>query len=183
MKVYTKTGDKGKTSLIGGEKVYKDGAQIEAYGTVDELNSYLGLVRDYDEIELRERNFIISVQNDLFVIGSLLAESKQKNKMQLPQITEEMIKNIESEIDNIENQLEPMKFFVLPGGHKLISHLHIARCICRRAERRVVTIANQIDIDPIILKYINRLSDYIFILSRYIALKLDIKETTWVPKK
>jgi len=183
MKVYTKTGDKGKTSLIGGEKVYKDGAQIEAYGTVDELNSYLGLVRDYDEIELRERNFIISVQNDLFVIGSLLAESKQKNKMQLPQITEAMIKNIESEIDNIENQLEPMKFFVLPGGHKLISHLHIARCICRRAERRVVTIANQIDIDPIILKYINRLSDYIFILSRYIALKLDIKETPWVPKK
>ena len=183
MKVYTKTGDKGKTSLIGGEKVYKDEAQIEAYGTVDELNSYLGLVRDYEEIEDQTRKFIISIQNDLFVIGSLLAESKKKNKMQLPQISEEMLINMEHEIDQLENQLEPMKFFVLPGGHQLISHLHIARCVCRRAERRVVTISNQIDVSAIILKYINRLSDYIFVLSRYMALKLDIKETPWVPKK
>ncbi len=183
MKVYTKTGDKGKTSLIGGEKVYKDEAQIEAYGTVDELNSYLGLVRDYNQIQSHEKDFIISVQNDLFVIGSLLAESKEKNKMKLPQITEQMIDNIESEIDILESKLEPMKFFVLPGGHKLISHLHIARCICRRAERRIVTISNQIEVSPIILKYINRLSDYIFVLSRYMAFKLDIKETPWIPKK
>ena len=183
MKVYTKTGDKGKTSLIGGEKVYKDEAQIEAYGTVDELNSYLGLVRDHDEIGTSDRDFIISVQNDLFAIGSLLAESKKKNNMKLPQITEEMISNIEKKIDEIELQLEPMRFFVLPGGHKLISHLHITRCICRRAERRIVTLSNQIEVSQIILKYVNRLSDYIFILSRYIALKLDIKETPWLPKK
>lgn len=183
MKVYTKTGDKGKTSLIGGEKVYKDELQIEAYGTVDELNSYLGLVRDYEEIDTENKAIIISIQNDLFVIGSLLAESKKKNKMILPQLTEEMLNAIETAIDNIELKLEPMKYFVLPGGHKLISHLHIARCVCRRAERRIVSLSNQIDVDPLILKYINRLSDYIFVLSRYMALKLEVKETPWIPKK
>lgn len=183
MKVYTKTGDKGKTSLIGGEKVYKDEIQIEAYGTVDELNSYLGLIRDYSEINHDDTSFIISIQNDLFIIGSLLAESKKKNKMKLPIISEEMIHSLEEKIDLMESFLEPMKFFVLPGGHSLISHLHIARSICRRAERRIVSFSNNIETSPLILKYINRLSDYLFVLSRYMAFKLKISETPWIPKK
>lgn len=182
MKVYTKTGDKGKTALIGGKRVYKDDLKIEAYGTVDELNSTIGLVRDlYQE----EFNFLILIQDRLFTLGSLLASTTEKSKSKLPQLIEEDVLHLEAEIDKLTKDLPALTSFILPGGHPAVSHTHIARCICRRAERRVVSL-NQVeetDKYDLILAYLNRLSDYLFTLARKISIDVKATETAWNPKK
>lgn len=182
-KIYTKTGDRGTTSLIGGTKVSKGHLRIEAYGTVDELNSYIGLCKDLltgvtDTILLQE------VQDRLFTIGSSLACDPEKEpKMKIPDLKEEDISLLEKEIDRMNEVLPVMKFFILPGGHPTISHLHIARCICRRAERTCVRLeAEGEEVEAIVIKYINRLSDYLFMLARFAGHELQVREIAWRPR-
>lgn len=191
-KVYTKTGDKGTTGLFGGKRVSKGYEQIEAYGNIDELNSYIGLLRDYiQNSNLFDKDDIVAmllrVQDRLFTIGSHLATdiSKiEKVKDMLPPLFDEDIDILEKSIDAMEARLEPMKFFVLPGGHVMVSYCHIARCVCRRAERSVVRFTDiQPDIEPHILPYLNRLSDYLFVLARYLAKHLNVSETAWIPQR
>ncbi|MGB1039293.1 MAG: cob(I)yrinic acid a,c-diamide adenosyltransferase [Flavobacteriales bacterium] len=178
MKIYTKTGDKGETSLLGGARVPKFHLRIEAYGTVDELNSHLGLIRD-QEIDSMTREFIIQIQNNLFVIGSHLAKEPGKDKVKIPSISEEMIIELENKMDEMNEVLPDMKFFVLPGGHQTVSHCHVARCVCRRAERICVHLSQNSEVDPIITKYLNRLSDYLFVLSRKFTQDLNAEEIPW----
>ena len=182
LKIYTKTGDKGSTSLLGGTKVPKSDIRIEAYGTVDELNSYIGLCRDL-LTEPGSRETLLKIQDRLFVIGSLLACDPGKLPgMQLPQLEEADIVLLENQIDAMDEQIPPMRFFILPGGHPTVSHLHIARCVCRRAERCCVRLELESPGDnPIIIKYLNRLSDYLFILSRYTGHLLQAGEMAWKP--
>ena len=182
MKIYTKTGDKGETSLLGGARVPKYHLRIEAYGTVDELNSHLGLIRDQD-LEKETKEFLIQIQNNLFVIGSHLAKEPGKDKVKLPSISEEMIVELEQNIDEMNEELPEMKFFVLPGGHTTVSYCHIARCVCRRAERISVHLSNESQVNPIITKYLNRLSDYLFVLSRKFTQDLNAEEIPWVSNK
>jgi cob(I)alamin adenosyltransferase len=180
MKIYTRTGDKGITSLIGGTKVPKAHLRIEAYGTVDELNSYTGLCKDIIQHN-HSKTVLQEIQDRLFTVGSALAcDPEKETKMKIPDLKEEDINLLENEIDKMNESLLPMKSFILPGGHPTISHLHIARCICRRAERCCVRIdPDQKEVAPIILKYLNRLSDYLFVLARYAAYLLNIEEIPW----
>jgi cob(I)alamin adenosyltransferase len=180
-KVYTKTGDKGQTSLIGGTRIPKFDIRIEAYGTVDELNSYVGLIRD-QAIDAHAREILIEVQDRLFTIGSLLAADPVKNKMTLPQVSESDIKLLEEEMDSMDKTLPEMKSFVLPGGHTTVSFCHIARCVCRRAERCVLKLNEQEPLNELIYKYLNRLSDYLFVLSRKLTMDLNAPETPWKPR-
>ena len=181
LRIYTKTGDKGQTSLIGGTRLPKHHIRIEAYGNVDELNSWIGLVRD-QKIEAHYIKILLGIQDRLFTIGSLLAADPEKNKMKLPEIKEEDIVLLEKEIDAMETALPPMKSFVLPGGNTIVSYCHISRCVCRRAERSVLRLAEDEKVDELIYKYLNRLSDYIFVLSRKLAHDLNATETPWVAK-
>lgn len=180
-KIYTKTGDKGQTSLIGGTRIPKFDIRIEAYGTVDELNSYVGLIRD-QAIDEHSRGLLIEIQDRLFTIGSLLAADPVKNKMTLPQIVEGDIKLLEEEMDRMDKHLPEMKSFVLPGGHTTVSFCHIARCICRRAERCVLKLNEQDPLNELIYKYLNRLSDYLFVLSRKFTVDFNAPETPWKPR-
>lgn len=180
-KIYTKTGDKGQTSLIGGTRLPKHHLRIEAYGTVDELNSHVGLLRDVVEEPLTHE-LLLSVQDRLFTIGSHLAADPVKSKMQLPPIFEEDITALEIAIDKINDQVPEMKSFVLPGGHVFVSYCHIARCVCRRAERAVLRLAEVEKTEEIHSKYLNRLSDYLFMLSRWLTSQLNAKEIPWKPK-
>ena len=180
-KVYTKTGDKGQTSLIGGTRLPKHHIRIEAYGTVDELNSHIGLLRDVITDEAASA-LLISIQDRLFTIGSHLAADPVKNKMKLPPIFEEDIVALEKAIDKINDEVPEMKSFVLPGGHVHVSYCHIARCVCRRAERSVLRLAENELVEDIHFKYLNRLSDYLFMLSRWLTMKLNAAETPWVAK-
>ena len=180
-KVYTKTGDKGQTSLIGGTRLPKQHIRIEAYGTVDELNSWIGLLRD-QAIDARSIKILLEVQDRLFTIGSLLAADPAKNKMKLPDIKEEDIVLLEKEIDVMEETLPEMKSFVLPGGHTIVSYCHLARCVCRRGERAVLRVAENEKVDELVYKYLNRLSDYLFVLSRKLAHDLNAPETPWVAR-
>lgn len=182
MKVYTKKGDSGETSLIGGVRVKKDSVKIESYGTTDELNSYIGLIRD-QEIKEDIKLQLIEIQDRLFTIGSYLASHPEKSKMSLPTISEQDVEFLENAIDEIEEQLEPMRSFVLPGGHTTVSFCHIARCVCRRAERLIVSLSQIENTPEIILKYMNRLSDYLFVLGRRLSKELNAKETPWIPRK
>lgn len=180
LKIYTKTGDAGKTSLIGGTKVYKSNLRIEAYGTVDELNSFIGLCLDY----LKEQNIgniLSEIQDRLFTIGSTLACDPEKElKLKIPDLHEEDVTLLEREIDIMNESLPEMKSFILPGGHPTVSTLHITRCVCRRAERCCVRLQKKaMPIEPIIIKYLNRLSDYLFVLARFSALKLKVGEIPW----
>jgi cob(I)alamin adenosyltransferase len=179
-KIYTKTGDKGKTSLIGGTKVFKSDIRIETYGTVDELNSYIGLVIDYTPDE-KQRAILKLVQDRLFVIGSSLAcDPDKQTGMHIPDLNEEDILVLEKEIDSMNEKLPVMKNFILPGGHPAVSSTHIARCVCRRAERLCVNMQqHEIFIEPLIIKYINRLSDYLFVLARFTAQELHVAEVIW----
>ncbi len=183
MKIYTKTGDKGTTSLIGGTKVLKSHHRIEAYGTVDELNSYLGLIRDLtqDEHSLR---VLTDVQDRLFTIGSSLAcDPIKEPKMRLPDLHATDIEVLENEIDRMNEVLAPMKHFIIPGGHPSVSHIHIARCVCRRAERACVRLElESLEVDPLVLQYLNRLSDYLFVLARYAGHQLSVPEIPWKPR-
>lgn len=182
-KIYTKTGDKGKTSLIGGTKVSKSHIRIDAYGTVDELNSYIGLVSDHLSDEAT-RLFLKEIQDRLFTIGSSLACDPDKDtKMKIPDLHESDIQLLEANMDQMDAELAPMKSFILPGGHVAVSTCHIARCVCRRAERICVGMQeSDMFIEPLVLKYINRLSDYLFMLSRWVAHRLGVAEIPWKPR-
>lgn len=181
MKIYTKTGDKGQTSLIGGTRVPKHHIRIEAYGTVDELNSWIGLLRD-TIAEEHVQTILIEVQDRLFTIGSSLAADPEKSKMKLPELKEEDVTLLENEIDAMDGVLPTMKSFVLPGGNEIVSHCHIARCICRRAERCVSHLTETSPVNETVIHYLNRLSDYLFTLSRKLTMDLGAKETPWVPR-
>jgi len=181
MKVYTKTGDDGTSGLIGGTRVEKYDLRLESYGTVDELNSWIGLICS-QKIDPTSRDLLLSVQNNLFVIGARLATDLSKTDLsaRLPLKAEEITK-LEHEMDRILDQLPPMEHFVLPGGSNAISYCHLARTVCRRAERRVCQLAKEVSIPADLIKYLNRLSDYLFVLSRKIAVDEGIEEVQWKP--
>ncbi len=182
-KIYTKTGDTGTTSLIGGTKVPKSHLRIESYGTLDELNSQLGLCRDLLTNE-DSRSTLLEIQDRLFTIGSSLAcDPVKEPKMRIPDLKVSDIQFLEAEIDRMDAALPPMRSFILPGGHPLVSQLHIARCICRRAERACVRLElESLEVEPLILQYLNRLSDYLFVLSRFTAQELQVAEIPWKPR-
>ncbi len=181
MKIYTKTGDKGQTSLVGGTRVPKTHVRIEAYGTVDELNSWLGLLRDQKECG-EYSDEIKSFQERLFTIGSNLA-LEEPGKFDIPKLTGSDVEVLENFIDRIEEGLPQMRNFVLPGGHQTVSYCHVARTVCRRAERQVVRMTQELEVDDLIIKYLNRLSDLLFVFSRRIASDVGAIETPWIPKK
>jgi len=183
MKIYTKTGDKGKTSLIGGTKVYKSDLRIEAYGTVDELNSFIGLCLDHLKSH-NVSNVLSEIQDRLFTIGSALAcDPEKETKLKIPDLHEEDIVLLESEIDKMNEILPVMKSFILPGGHVAVSTLHVARTVCRRAERCCVKMQKkEMDVESLIIKYLNRLSDYLFVLARFAAHQLGAEEIPWKPR-
>lgn len=181
MKIYTKRGDRGETSLIGGQRVPKYDDRVEAYGTIDELNSYLGLIHDLSD-EDNIKNNLLRIQNILFIAESRVAADSVQALSQLPELQEEEIHFLEQEIDRISNTLPALKNFVLPSGHYLASHTHISRTICRRAERITLKASVQQDIDANVLIYLNRLSDFLFILARYFANKLGKGDILWQSK-
>ena len=182
MKIYTRTGDKGSTSLLGGKRVSKSDTRIAAYGDVDELNSYLGLLADHKENENRNL-FLKAIQEQLFIVGSILATEPGKSFDYIPEITEVQIKDIEDQIDLMNEELPEMRHFILPGGHSLVSFTHIARCVCRRAERSVALLMEKENVEQIILSYLNRLSDYLFVLSRKVGHELGVEERLWKPRE
>jgi len=181
MKIYTKTGDKGQTSLIGGTRVPKHHIRIEAYGTVDELNSHIGLIRD-QQIDEHSKKILIEIQDRLFTIGSSLASDPEKSKMKIPDLKEEDITLLEKEMDKMNERLPEIKTFVLPGGHTTVSYCHIARCVCRRAERLTIHLSENSFVAELVIKYLNRLSDYLFVLSRKFTHDLKAVEIPWKPR-
>lgn len=183
MKIYTKTGDLGKTSLIGGTKVPKNHIRIETYGTVDELNSYIGLIIDH-VTDKHTKAVLKEVQDRLFTVGSSLACDPDKEpRMKIPDLKEKDIVALEKEIDSMSDAIPAMKHFILPGGHVSVSTIHVARCVCRRCERLCVNMQEEeLFVDPLVIKYINRLSDYLFVLARYTAHQLGVEEIPWKPR-
>ena len=185
-KLYTKTGDDGTTGLFSGKRVSKHHVRIKAYGTVDELNAWIGLIRN-DKIAAETNSFLIKIQNELMVIASQLADdtSEKTSKLsgKIVPITFENVTEIESEIDKINNELPELKNFIIPGGHVLISYTHLARCTCRRAERFITELKGEEEVSNVIIAYINRLSDYLFILARKLAEDFDVEEIKWIAKK
>lgn len=181
MKIYTKTGDKGQTSLIGGTRVPKHHIRIEAYGTIDELNSHIGLIRD-QQIDSHYKNILTEIQDRLFTIGASLASDPEKSKMKIPDLKEEDITLLENEMDKMNDELPEMRSFVLPGGHTTVSFCHIARCVCRRAERNTIHLAENEFVADLVVKYLNRLSDYLFVLSRKLSQDLKASEIPWKPR-
>ena len=181
MKIYTKTGDSGETSLIGGKRVSKAELRIRAYGTVDELNAHVGLLRDQAVNKLRLK-ILIEIQDRLFTMGSLLASPDSESSIKLPQLSEQDVSWLEVEIDKMDKTLPPMRSFVLPGGHPAVSIGHITRTVCRRAEREVVLLSQHEGVDALIIKYLNRLSDYFFVLCRKMSAELKITEVPWKPR-
>jgi cob(I)alamin adenosyltransferase len=189
MKVYTKTGDTGTTALFGGTRVPKHHIRIESYGTVDELNSHIGLIRD-QEINSHYKDVLIEVQDRLFTVGAILATPPEKEtlkngekRLQNLGILETDIDYLEKEIDAMEDSLPQMTHFVLPGGHTTVSYCHIARCVCRRAERLSVHLNDIEPTDELVIKYLNRLSDYLFVLARKLSFDLKADEVQWIPRK
>jgi cob(I)alamin adenosyltransferase len=183
IKIYTKTGDAGKTSLIGGTKVAKSHIRIDSYGTIDELNSFIGMVRDQLN-DNRSKDVLKEIQDRLFTIGSSLACDPEKEPlMKIPDLKEDDVIFLEKEIDQMNEVLPPMKNFILPGGHLAVSSAHVARCICRRGERLCVAMQqNEEFVDPLVLKYLNRLSDFLFVLARYIGHLQNAEEIVWKPR-
>jgi cob(I)alamin adenosyltransferase len=181
MKIYTKSGDKGTTSLIGGTRVPKHSLRIESYGTVDELNSYIGLIRD-QAIDEKYKIQLIEIQDRLFTIGSSLAADPEKSKMKLPDLIESDVQFLEDLMDEMDEQLPELIFFILPGGNTSVSYCHLARCVCRRAERITTNLHEHEFVAPIVMQYLNRLSDYLFVLGRKIALDLGADEQAWRPR-
>lgn len=189
MKIYTKTGDNGTTSLFGGTRVPKHHIRIDCYGTIDELNSYLGLIRD-QEIEDHHKKVILLQQDRLFTLGATLATDPEKAKLKsgkdrlnIPRISDTDITRLEVEMDTMNKSLPPMTHFILPGGHTTVSYCHIARCVCRRAERLTTLLNEQEPLDQVILMYLNRLSDYLFVLARKLTYDLNAEEIKWVPDR
>ncbi|MES2381600.1 MAG: cob(I)yrinic acid a,c-diamide adenosyltransferase [Bacteroidota bacterium] len=180
-KIYTKTGDSGETSLIGGVRVPKYHLRIESYGTIDELNSYIGLIKDSVQ-DKDVLDTLAEIQDRLFTVGSLLASHPEKSKMKVPDLHEADIELLEKKMDEMDQHLPALKSFVLPGGNITASHCHVARCVCRRAERLVVHLATETEVAPIVPKYLNRLSDYLFMLSRKIVIDAGGTEVAWKPR-
>lgn len=182
-KIYTKTGDLGSTSLIGGTRVPKSNFRIETYGTLDELNSYIGLINDLIS-DSHSCSILKEIQDRLFTIGSSLACDPEKEpRMKIPDLKEEDVQLLENEMDRMSESLPPMKSFILPGGHATVSTIHITRCVCRRGERLCVNLhEHQIYVDPLVIRYMNRLSDYLFVLARYIGQLLSVAEIPWKPR-
>ncbi len=181
MKIYTRKGDSGSTQLIGGTRVLKHHPRIEAYGTVDELNSWLGLIIDSLKDD-NAKNIIRMVQDRLFTMGSLLAADPEASRMSLPELSEDDVVLLENEIDQMSAALPELQSFVLPGGNSVNSMCHIARCVCRRAERLTSQLAEKENVEPLILKYQNRLSDYLFVLARKISMDSGGHEILWKPR-
>lgn len=181
MKIYTKTGDKGQTSLIGGTRVPKHHLRIEAYGTVDELNSWIGLIRDQD-ISSDPKSCLKEIQDRLFTIGSSLASDPEKSRMKIPDLKEEDVSHLENEIDKMNGELPELKSFILPGGNSTVSYCHIARCVCRRAERLATHLARESFVAELVIIYLNRLSDYLFVLARFVGKRLNAPEIQWKPR-
>src|SRR5690554_2828615 len=189
MKIYTKTGDSGTTALFGGTRVPKHNARIESYGTVDELNSTVGMIRS-QAIDPHSKNILVQIQNKLFTIGSTLATSPDravlksgKERLKIEKINDDHILLLEREMDAMNEVLPELTHFILPGGNTAVSYCHIARTVCRRAERRVTLLNENEPVDPIVIKYLNRLSDYLFVLARKLSSDLDAEEIQWVPEK
>lgn len=189
MKIYTKTGDKGITALYGGTRVLKNHSRIESYGTIDELNSYVGLIKDQD-IDLNSKKSLIKIQHDLFTLGSMLATPTEKQtlktgkqRLNIPIISDASVTSLEEEIDTMNKDLPEMTHFILPGGHTTVSFCHIARTVCRRAERLTVCLNEEENLNPTILIYLNRLSDYLFTLARKLSKDLSAQEIKWIPDK
>lgn len=183
IKIYTRTGDAGKTSLIGGTKVPKSHIRIDSYGTIDELNSYIGMVRDQLPDD-HSRDVLKEIQDRLFTVGSSLACDPEKEPlMKIPDLKESDVDFLEREIDRMNEVLPAMKNFILPGGHLAISTAHVARCVCRRGERLCVALQEHEEfVDLLVLKYLNRLSDYLFVLARYIGHLFQVEEVAWKPR-
>lgn len=181
MKIYTKSGDQGKTSLLGGKRVSKADVRIHAYGTVDELNSYVGLLKDIDSVPSR-KDFLKHIQDSLFSIGAILAADPDGNKNIVPSMKLSNIQSLENEIDKMEESLPKMKNFVLPGGHTFVSYCHISRCVCRRAERWIIQLSEDQPVDEYVIQYMNRLSDYLFVLARKISQEVESEEIPWKPR-
>lgn len=189
MKIYTKTGDSGTTALFGGTRVKKYNLRIESYGTVDELNSYIGLIKD-QEINDTVKASLLKVQNELFTLGAMLATPPEKEtlksgkeRLNIPKVNLNSIEFLENEIDKMDEELPQMTHFILPGGHQAVSFCHVARCVCRRAERLAVELNDQETINGDIIKYLNRLSDYLFTLARKLSKDLSVEEIKWIPEK
>lgn len=189
MKIYTKTGDKGTTALFGGTRVPKHHIRIDSYGTIDELNSYIGLIRDQD-IDQHHKSILIEIQDRLFTVGAILATDPEKailksgkERLNIPKISNDDIELLEREMDAMNAELPPMTHFVLPGGHQTVSFCHIARCVCRRSERLASALNELEPFLPETLMYINRLSDYLFVLARKLSYDLQADEIKWIPKK
>lgn len=182
MKIYTKTGDDGTTSLLGGKRVSKGDIRIDTYGTVDELNAYLGLLRD-QEVNGGRKGILVEIQNNLFTIGAMLATDPAHNQAKIPSLSEDDVALLEREMDAMDQDLPTLRFFVLPGGNQSVSVAHIARTVCRRAERLTIALNAHDKVDPLAIKYLNRLSDYLFILSRKISQELGSEEIAWKPDK
>lgn len=181
MKIYTKTGDTGSTALFGGKRVSKADLRIDAYGTVDELNSWIGLLRD-QPVNTRRTDLLVEIQDRMFTIGSILATEPGNTKVKVPGLAPADVSSLEAAIDAMESALPPMKNFVLPGGHQSVSFCHVARTVCRRAERLVIALHAQSPVNELVIQYMNRLSDYLFVLSRKVALELEAEETPWKPR-
>ncbi len=182
MRIYTKTGDKGTTSLIGGTRVPKYHPRIEAYGTVDELTSYIGLIRDQENDE-HTFDTLVKIQDRLMVCASILATDCESCEVKIPTISDQDINDLEVEMDAMDKQLPPLTSFVLPGGHTTVSYCHIARNVCRRSERITIKLAEEVKIQENVIRYLNRLSDYLFVLGRFKSFILKTKEILWKPNK
>ncbi|WP_108801620.1 cob(I)yrinic acid a,c-diamide adenosyltransferase [Aquimarina sp. Aq107] len=189
MKIYTKTGDKGTTALFGGTRVPKHHIRIDSYGTVDELNSHIGLIRD-QQIDELSKTVLVTIQDKLFTVGAVLATDPEKatlkngqKRLNIPTISIEDITLLETEIDRMNESLPPMTHFVLPGGHQTVSFCHIARCVCRRAERLATALYELEPFEATTLQYLNRLSDYLFVLARKLSYDLQANEIQWIPQK
>lgn len=189
MKIYTKTGDAGTTSLFGGSRVPKHSLRIESYGTVDELNSHIGLIRS-QEIDTHSKDILIQIQKKLFTLGSTLATDPKKailksgkERLKIQKVNEESIELLENEMDSMNESLPDLTHFILPGGNNAVSFCHIARTVCRRAERRVTELNEIEPIDPLVIKYLNRLSDFLFVLARKLTKDMETEEILWLPEK
>lgn len=180
-KIYTKTGDKGTTALIGGTRVPKYHPRIEVYGTVDELNAFVGLLRDQD-IDKHSRQMLIEVQDRLFTLESLVAHDPGTKVTNLPTLSGADVTLLEKEMDNMNDKLPSLTAFILPGGHPAVSYAHICRTITRRAERLLIKLSNENEVDEINIMYLNRLSDYFFVLGRKLAMDLNAHEVVWKPR-
>lgn len=181
MKIYTKTGDEGTTSLFGGKRVSKSELRIDTYGTVDELNSWIGVLRDQD-VNKKRKDILVEILDRLFTIGSILATEPENTKVKIPSLSESDVTFLEKGMDDMDALLQPMRFFVLPGGHVSVSWGHVARTVCRRAERLVIALDQHEKVEPLVIKYLNRLSDYLFVLCRMMTQELGVEETPWKPR-